>query len=133
MKKVRVFYVMAALLLLSVSACAQEGFKSITVEQLQKQIASDSTLVVLDVRTPQELNGPLGHIEGVVNIPVQNLNERIAELDKYKDRPIAVICRSGHRSGNATPILIKHNFKATNILGGMIAWDKMLAKQKKSK
>ncbi len=133
MKKPKIFSIIAALFLLSINACAQEGFKSITVEQLQKQIASDSTLVVLDVRTPQELSGPLGQIEGVVNIPVQNLNERIAELDKYKDRPIAVICRSGHRSGNATPILIKHNFNATNILGGMIAWNKMLAKQKKSK
>ncbi len=109
--------------------CAQDGgFKSITVEELQKQMKEDSTLVVLDVRTPQELVGPLGKIDGVINIPVQVLEQRVGELNKYKDRNIAVICRSGNRSRMGTQILLKHGFKAVNVLGGMKAWNKMKAK-----
>jgi len=133
MHRTKIFNTIIAVFLLSVLSFAQQNFKSITVEQLQKKIATDSTLVVLDVRTPRELKGPLGHIKGVVNIPVQNLEDRINELNKYKNRPIMVICRSGHRSGMATPILIKHKFKATNVLGGMLAWDKMIEKQKMMK
>jgi len=129
MYRTKIFNTIIAVLLLSVLSCAQQNFKSITVEQLQKNIATDSTLVVLDVRTPQELKGPLGHIKGVVNIPVQNLEERINELNKYKDRPILVICRSGNRSGIATQILNKHKFKAANVLGGMGAWQMMIKKQ----
>lgn len=109
--------------------CAQNtGFKSISVEELQKQMKEDSTLVVLDVRTPQELVGPLGKIEGVINIPVQVLEQRVGELTKYKDRTIAVICRSGNRSRMGTQILLKHGFKAINVSGGMKAWNKMKAK-----
>ncbi|GBD91279.1 thiosulfate sulfurtransferase PspE precursor [bacterium BMS3Abin04] len=98
---------------------------SMTVAELREEMKTDSNLVILDVRTPAELTGPLGHIEGVVNIPVQVLEQRIHELDKYKDKNIAVICRSGNRSGIATPILIEHGFKATNVLGGMIAYNKL--------
>jgi len=98
---------------------------SMTVSELREEMKTDSNLVILDVRTPAELTGPLGHIEGVINIPVQVLEQRIHELDKYKDKNIAVICRSGNRSGIATPILIEHGFKATNVLGGMIAYNKL--------
>ena len=133
MYKTKIINTIIAVLFFSVVGCAQQGFKSMTVEQLQKRIASDSTLVVLDVRTPQELKGPLGQIAGVVNIPVQKLEERISELNKYKNRPIAVICRSGHRSSIATPILIQHKFNATNVLGGMKAWKSMIEKQNKKK
>ncbi len=80
---------------------------------------SDSTLTILDVRTPSELNGPLDKIEGVINLPVQELEGRIDELEKYKSKEIFVICRTGHRSGIATEILIKHGFNAINVLGGM--------------
>ncbi len=133
MYKSKIFNTLILILFLSVLGCAQQSYKSMSVEQLQKEIAADSTLVVLDVRTPQELKGELGQIKGVINIPVQNLEERIHELDKYKNRPIAVICRSGHRSGMATPIMLKHKFKATNVLGGMSAWNAMIEKQNKKK
>lgn len=105
-----------------VTGCAQEKGRSMTVDELRKAAANDSSLVILDVRTPEELNGPLGHIKGVVNIPVQELESRISELEKYKNRPLAVICRSGHRSGIAQGILKKHGFNAVNVEGGMNAY-----------
>jgi len=46
-------------------------------------------------------------------------------LEKYKDRNIAVICRSGHRSKIATEILLKNGYKAINVLGGMRAYSQL--------
>jgi rhodanese-related sulfurtransferase len=101
--------------------CAQDSTdKSITVTQLGERMKLDSSLVILDVRNPYELQEYLGHIEGVINIPVQELEKRISELDEYKDNEIAVICRSGRRSLTATSILIQNGFNAVNVEGGMI-------------
>jgi rhodanese-related sulfurtransferase len=95
----------------------------ITVTELNEQIRLDSTLVILDVRTEAELSGVLGKIDGAINIPVQELNKRINELEKYKNNNIAVICRSGNRSVPATKTLRSFGFKAKNVLGGMKAWN----------
>jgi rhodanese-related sulfurtransferase len=84
----------------------------------------DSNLVILDVRTPSELTGPLGKIDNVINIPVQVLSNRISELENYKNNNIAVICRSGNRSVFATKLLIENGFKAKNVIGGMISYNK---------
>jgi rhodanese-related sulfurtransferase len=103
--------------------CAQDSTnKSITVTQLGEQMKLDSSLVILDVRNPYELEQYLGYIEGVINIPVQELERRISELDEYKDREIAVICRSGVRSVTATNILLQNGFNAINVEGGMIRY-----------
>lgn len=100
----------------------QNTDSTITIEQLKLQMKGDSALVILDVRTPAELVGPLGKIENVINIPIQELESRIGELKKYKDKEIAVICRSGNRSNTGTRILREHGFKAKNVLGGMIEY-----------
>lgn len=106
------------------AGCAQTADKNaITVDQLREIMRNDSNLVLLDVRNPYELEDKsLGHIEGVINIPVQELEARLSELDEFKDKDIAVICRSGRRSGIATDILIKNGFNAVNVLGGMIQY-----------
>ncbi|MCB9248338.1 MAG: hypothetical protein H6613_07225 [Ignavibacteriales bacterium] len=49
---------------------------NITVEQLKTEMTTDTNLVILDVRTPQELVGGLGQIKGVINIPVQVLSQK---------------------------------------------------------
>ncbi len=112
------------ILLIPVMGCAQSGGESdITVKQLMERMNSDTSLVILDVRTPAELTGPLGKLDSVINIPVQILGERISELEKYKSKPIIVICRSGNRSTFATKMLRKNGFDALNVLGGMKAWN----------
>lgn len=96
---------------------------NINVIELKKQMKENPDLIILDVRKPEELSGPLGKIDGVINIPVQELEKRVNELDKYKDKDIAVICRTGHRSVIATEILLKHGFtKTKNVEGGMTAY-----------
>ena len=104
--------------------CAQTDEENvITVEQLREKMRSDSSLVLLDVRNPHELEDKsLGHIDGVLNIPLPELEKRLGELNEFKDKDIAVICRSGRRSGTATDLLVKNGFNAVNVLGGMIQY-----------
>jgi len=108
---------------ITINGCAQSE-SEISVRDLKEKIKADTNLVILDVRTPQELEGELGKIDGVINIPVQELESRIHELDQYKEKEIAVICRSGNRSGRAVRILQPLGFNAYNVLGGMIQWRK---------
>lgn len=69
---------------------------------------------VLDVRTPQEYAA--GHIAGSVNIPLDELRERLGELPK--DTAITVTCAVGLRGYIAARILAGHGFKALDLTGG---------------
>jgi adenylyltransferase/sulfurtransferase len=104
--------------------CAQTNEENaVTVDQLREKMISDSSLVLLDVRNPHELEDKsLGHIDGVLNIPLPELEKRLGELDEFKDKDIAVFCRSGRRSGTATDLLVKNGFNAVNVLGGMVQY-----------
>jgi len=72
---------------------------------------------MLDVRHPVELT--VEHVDGAVNIPLDDLRARINELPK--DREIHVICRSGQRAYYAARILTQHGFNAKIISGGMLS------------
>lgn len=124
MKTIKYFAIVIFTVAFFFNGCAQSTVKSISVSQLRDDMKSDSSLVVLDVRTPQELSGPLGKIDGVINIPLQVLDQRMNELEKYKDRKIAVICRTGHRSGIASEMLAKKGYNVENVLGGMTEYRK---------
>ena len=63
----------------------------------------------------------IGHLAKAKLIPLQELDKRLAEIDKSK--PVLLYCRSGHRSGNALKILQGKGFaNAKHIEGGIIAW-----------
>ena len=71
-------------------------------------------VILLDTRTPFEYMR--GHAGGFINIPLDDLRERLSELDKSKK--IYVMCQSGLRSYLATRILIQNGFDAYNFAGG---------------
>ena len=76
---------------------------------------------IVDVREPDEFNGPLGHVPGAKLIPLGTLLERAASIPKEK--PVVVVCRSGARSAQATLMLGKAGFdKVANLSGGMLRW-----------
>jgi rhodanese-related sulfurtransferase len=76
---------------------------------------------VIDVREPEEFNGPLGHVPGAVLIPLSLLNEKATKLSK--DKPVVAVCRSGARSAQATGLLGKAGFtRVANLSGGMLRW-----------
>ena len=72
---------------------------------------------LLDVRHPEEL--AVEQLDGVVNIPVDELRARLGELPR--DREILVICRSGQRAYYATRILVQNGFEARTVAGGMLS------------
>jgi glyoxylase-like metal-dependent hydrolase (beta-lactamase superfamily II)/rhodanese-related sulfurtransferase len=76
---------------------------------------------ILDVREPDEFNGPLGHVPGAVLLPLSALSKKIDEVGREK--PIVTVCRSGARSAQATVVLAKAGFeKVANLSGGMLRW-----------
>ena len=82
-------------------------------------LPQDGSVTLLDTRTPQEYTG--GHIDGFINIPVDELRERLGELDRGK--PAYVICQSGLRSYVACRVLSENGFDCYNFSGGFRFYD----------
>lgn len=80
----------------------------------EPSLARDGSITLLDVRTSAEYER--GHIDGFRNIPVDELRERLGELDR--DKPLYVICQSGLRSYIACRILAREGFDCRNFSGG---------------
>lgn len=77
--------------------------------------------IALDIRDRKEYTA--GHITGSLNIPLANLDSRISELDKYKDKKILVVCKMGNSAAMATAKLQKAGFsEALRLKGGMMQW-----------
>jgi len=111
-------------LLLAFAGCQKAIFKDIPVGEAFKLIGSDTTVVLLDVRTADEYKGEAGHLANAVLIPIQEIQGRLSELEKYKSRTIIAYCRAGHRSAKAAEILSGKGFKVLNLEGGITAWSK---------
>jgi len=78
--------------------------------------------VVVDVREQQEYSK--GHVPNSRHIPLAQLDKRIGELEKFKNRPIIVLCQSGNRSLSACGALRKNGFeKVFNLAGGVSDWE----------
>jgi rhodanese-related sulfurtransferase len=90
-----------------------------------KQVAAmqSSGALLLDVREPDEY--AQGHVPGAILIPLGQLDQRLPEIARYKNQPVALICRSGNRSAKAQMLLEQAGFSAAaNVEGGMIAWQR---------
>lgn len=74
--------------------------------------AINAGAIVIDVRTPEEFAG--GHLDGALNIPYDEIAQRISEITEERDRMIVLYCRSGRRASVAEEILRSNGF--TNVL-----------------
>lgn len=128
-KHLRMPLMLAAILLgQSAIACGLSektaaGYENATVahahDHWSQGEASPIPFIILDVRTPEEFSE--GHIAGARLIPVQELENRLAEVPG--DRQVYVYCRSGVRSVQASEILAAAGFtRVENIEGGIKAW-----------
>ena len=87
------------------------------------QLINHKNAMVLDVREDGEYKA--GHVLDAKQIPLGKLKERIGELEKYRNVPIVVVCRSGMRSATACVLLGKQGFaQVHNLTGGIMAWQK---------
>jgi rhodanese-related sulfurtransferase len=77
--------------------------------------------IIVDVRTAAEF--AQSHILNSRNVPLDEIEARIKELERFKQRPVIVSCATGNRSGSAVAILRKHGFTSVvNLAGGIAAW-----------
>jgi rhodanese-related sulfurtransferase len=87
------------------------------------QLINHKNALILDVRDDSEFGA--GHILNAKLIPLLKLKDRIGELERHRDQPIIVVCRSGQRSATACALLGNRGFgQAYNLAGGMLAWQK---------
>ncbi len=78
---------------------------------------------IIDIRDVAEFS--TGHLMGAKNIPVAKFEERAADLEKMKGKPVIVCCETGIRSGMAVSALKKLGFeRAVSLDGGVAAWAK---------
>ncbi len=82
---------------------------------------SDQGALLLDVREPDEYAAV--HAVNAKLIPLGEVGARLKEIEAYKDKPVAVICRSGRRSAQAVSLLKESGFtQVVNVEGGTTAW-----------
>ena len=86
------------------------------------KLPTDGSVTRLDTRTVGEYSR--GHIEGFANIPVDELRERLDEIDRNK--PVYVICQSGLRSYISCRILAGNGFECYNFAGGFRFYDAVM-------
>jgi rhodanese-related sulfurtransferase len=89
---------------------------------------SDPNLLLIDVRTPRELTGPLGKIPESSNVPVKEIENNPERFPR--DKTLVLICRTGHRSLKAANLLAEHGYIVYSVDGGMRAWRKLHPKAK---
>lgn len=92
------------------------------VDVTQAQSMNKQGALLLDVREAGEYAEV--HAPNATLIPLEGLGARLSEIAAYKDKPIAVVCRSGRRSAKAVQLLQEAGYsQVSNVSGGMIAWE----------
>ncbi len=87
------------------------------------QLINHKNALILDVREESEFK--TGHILNSKLIPLGKLGERIGELERHREQPIVIVCRSGQRTTAACVLLGKQGFgQVYNLTGGILAWKK---------
>ncbi len=110
---------LAVLIMLFVHETRKSG-PSLTPQQAINLVNSEEG-VFLDLRDAAEFGK--GHIVGAINIPAAKLPERMVELEKYKDKPIVLVCKMGQQSGTAGKQLRAAQYDVVSkMTGGMMEW-----------
>ena len=125
MKIRRIFTILSLFALVAIGVIMfnqRSGYRSISTGDAVHLIKTDTNVVLLDVRTPEEFSGESGHLSGARLIPLQELEHRLEELNQVKQKKIIAYCRTGRRSANASILLARHGFTVLNLEGGIVRW-----------
>ena len=110
----------AVLLTLFIRNETQRGGRGVSPQELVNLVNKEGA-VVLDVRDSKEFAA--GHIVDAVNVPHTSLEDRLAELEKYKEKPVTIVCKMGQHAGTAGAMLRKAGFGSVSRLSGsMTEW-----------
>ncbi len=120
----------SSVLIAIVASCGSQNtteipINNVDVDTARDLVTQDETVIVLDVRTPEEY--AMGHIEGALNINIAEVDfpERVSKLDR--DKTYIVHCSANVKNGRSAKSLeIMSSFgfdKLLNMEGGIVAWE----------
>lgn len=102
------------------AAAEVKAARAVKAADLKTDLDAKKVPVLVDVRTTGEYAS--GHVPGALNIPIDQLDGRLAELESYKAGEVYVICAVGGRSARAANVLGAKGFSAVNVSDGTDAW-----------
>lgn len=97
------------------------AYQIISQDKAKEMMEENNNYIILNVRTDWEYR--MGHIEGAINIPNEEIGYREIEALPDKNQPILVYCRSGHRSKEASAKLAVLGYKNIYEFGGIMTWE----------
>jgi rhodanese-related sulfurtransferase len=104
-----------------VIAQSQPAGALISQQELLQQMQSVPDMLLIDVRSPDEFS--MGHVPGAVNIPYQELADRLGDVRPRHEKGVVLYCESGRRAGIAEGILRKAGLdNIRHLEGDMSAW-----------
>ncbi len=93
------------------------------VSILKRRLDAGEDLLLLDVRTPEDYHGEQGYIAGSVLLPLEQLEQRLDEINDYYERTVVTICRTDRKSAKAAQILAQNGFADVHVARmGMTDW-----------
>lgn len=97
----------------------------LNVIELKQRMDAGEDILLLDVRTAEDYIGEQKHISGSTLVPLEELEQRLTELNDYLEKPVITICRADRRSAKAAQILAQHGFADVHVARmGMTDWIK---------
>lgn len=103
------------------SETAPSDVKTMTGQEVVDAMKSDAgqvgDILLIDVRTADEY--AKGHIDGATNIPHEDLESKLAEIETYKDKQVILYCNTGNKSGEAAKLLLEKGFTNVNNAQGV--------------
>lgn len=120
MKLIRTATILVIIAVAAIGCSSQSESKHMTISvQEAKQLIDKGAVEIIDVRTEEEFQ--TGHIPGAKLLSLQELEQRLEELDR--EQPYLLVCRSGNRSSQAQNLLRNNGFNETyNMDKGMNDW-----------
>lgn len=94
------------------------------VKNLKQKMDMQEDILLLDVRSKEDYVGEQSHIKNSVLIPVEELEQRLSEIENFQEKTVMTICRTDRRSAKAAQVLTKHGFADVHVIrNGMTAWN----------
>ncbi|KIV58399.1 hypothetical protein TS65_05980 [Aneurinibacillus migulanus] len=93
-------------------------YGEVSTHEVNERLKQGENLHLIDVREDDEYAA--GRVPGAKHIPLNQIPERLHELDK--DKEYIMVCRSGNRSGMASEWLSERGYHVKNMVGGMLDW-----------
>jgi rhodanese-related sulfurtransferase len=90
--------------------------------ELQRRLASSGSVVLVDVRQPDEFTSPPGHLPGAINVPLAELPSRTRDLVARR-QSVVLVCKTDRRSARAAAALLDAGLRDVAVLrGGTDGW-----------